>query len=63
MLVSPVPIVAGSNPGPVSLIVRLSDCASGRAVMVTAVPGSPCLAAFCSASLQQKYRAASIDGG
>jgi hypothetical protein len=53
-LVSPVPMVGGSNPRPVSLIVRVSIRSSAWAVIVTVVPGPPCLAAFCSASLQQK---------
>ena len=54
ILVSPAPVVAGSNPRPVSLIVRVSLRSSAWAAIVTVVPGPPCLAAFCSASLQQK---------
>ena len=54
ILVSPVPTVAGSNPRPVSLIVRVSIRSSTWAVIVTVEPGPLCLAAFCSASLQQK---------
>ena len=54
MLVSPVPVVAGSNPRPVSLMVRVSVRSSAWAVIVTVVSGPPCFAAFCSASLQQK---------
>jgi hypothetical protein len=41
------------NPLPVSLIVSVSVCSSAAAVTVTVVAGPPCLAAFCSASLQQ----------
>ena len=54
ILVSPMPMVAGSNPRPVSLIVRVSVRSSAWAVIVAVVSGPPCLAAFCSASLQQK---------
>ena len=54
ILVSPVPMVVEWNPRPVSLIVRVSIRSSALAVMVTVVSGPPCLAAFCSASLQQK---------
>ena len=50
MLVS---LVALSNPRPVSLIVRLSVCSWAWAATMTVVAGPPCLAAFCSASLQQ----------
>jgi hypothetical protein len=53
MFVSPIPMIAGVNPQPVSLIVRVSVCSSATAVTVTVVSGPPCLAAFCSASLQQ----------
>ena len=53
MFVSPIPKVVGWNPLPVSLIVRVSACSSATAVTVTVVAGPPCLAAFCSASLQQ----------
>ena len=34
ILVSPVPVVPGSNPRPVSLIVRVSVCSSARPVIV-----------------------------
>ena len=39
ILVNPVPMVAGSNPRPVSLTARVSVCASAWAVIVTVARG------------------------
>jgi hypothetical protein len=52
ILVSPLPVAAGSNPRPVSLIVRVSIRSLAWAVIVAVVSGPPCLTAFCSASVQ-----------
>ena len=58
MLVSPVPMVAGSNPRPVSLIVRVSIRSSALAVIVTVVPSA---AVF--GGILQRFAAAEIEGG
>jgi hypothetical protein len=50
---------AASNPGPSSLTVNSSPPDSSHTRISTCAPAA-CLAAFCRASRQQKYTAASI---
>ena len=58
MFVSPIPMVVGLNPLPVSLIVSVSVCSSATAVTVTVVAGPP-----RSAALLQRFAAAVVERG